>query len=164
MQATLFPGVPSSQPAFHGRRYTSIVVNRAINFVANKLSDADLNAGSCLIFPQILQTLQSYFSGICHQSDFAKSSQKEGVKSQLQSLLEAFRGAALATNLRNVHALFHCLNPVLRDCVHLLSVYQNCPEMVVVVLEFCFDLADSQIPFLSKVSCGIRIHRISLIL
>ena len=128
------------------------------------MSDANFNAGSCLIFPQILHTLQSYFSGICHQSNFAKSSQKEGVKSQLQSLLEAFRGAALATNLRNVHALFHYLNPVLRDCVHLLNVYQNCPEMVVVVLKFCVDLADSQVAFLSKVGCGIRIHRISLTL
>ena len=128
------------------------------------MSDANYNAGSCLIFPQILHTLQSYFSGICHQSNFAKSSQKEGVKSQLQSLLEAFRGAALATNLRNVHALFHYLNPVLRDCVHLLNVYQNCPEMVVVVLEFCVDLADSQVAFLSKVGCCIRIHGISLTL
>ena len=36
--------------------------------------------------------------------------------------------------------------------------------MVVVVLEFCVDLADSQVAFLSKVGCGIRIHRISLTL
>ena len=98
-----------------------------------------------------MQTLQSYLLGICHQSDFAKSSQKEAVKSQLQSLLEAFRGAALATNAHNVQTLFHYLSPVLRDCVVLLNVYQNCPEMVVLVLEFSVDLVDSQITFLEEV-------------
>lgn len=100
---------------------------------------------------QLLQTLQSYLLSICHQPDFAKSSQKEGVKSQIQSLLESFRGAALATNLRNIRTLFNCLMPVLRNCVILLNVYQNCPELVVMVLEFYVDLVDSQIAFLSEV-------------
>jgi len=99
---------------------------------------------------QLLQTLQSYFLGICHQPDFAKSSQKESVKSQLQSLLESFRGAALATNIRNIQTLFDYLMPVLRNCVVLLSVYQNCPEMVVLVLEFYVDVVDSQLAFLKE--------------
>lgn len=100
---------------------------------------------------QLLQTLQSYFLGICHRSDFSKSSQKEPIKSQIQCLLESFRGAALASNLRNAHTLFNYLMPVLTNCVALLNVYQNCPEVVVLVLEFYVDLVDSQIAFLDEV-------------
>lgn len=100
---------------------------------------------------QLLHTLQSYLLNICHQPDFAKTSQKEGVKSQIQSLLESFRGAALATNTRNIQTLFDYLLPVLRNCVVLLSVYQNCPEMVVLVLEFYVDVVDAQISFLGEV-------------
>ena len=35
----------------------------------------------------------------------------------------------------------------------LLSVYQNCPEMVVLVLEFYVDVVDAQISFLGEVGC-----------
>ena len=101
---------------------------------------------------QLLQTLQSFLLGICHQPDFAKSCQKESVKSQIQTLLESFRGAALATNIRNVRTLFDYLLPVLKDCVVMLNVYQNCPEMVVLVLEFYADVVDSQICYLDEVS------------
>ncbi|XP_020623322.1 exportin-4-like [Orbicella faveolata] len=99
---------------------------------------------------QLLQTLQSYFLGICHQPDFTKSSQKEPIKSQVQSLLESFRGVALASNLRNARTLFSYLMPVLTNCVALLNVYQNCPEVVVLVLEFYVDLIDSQITYLDE--------------
>lgn len=46
--------------------------------------------------------------------------------------------------------------PVLTNCVALLNVYQNCPEVVVLVLEFYVDLVDSQIAFLAEVSCRKR--------
>ena len=74
------------------------------------------------------------------------------MKSQIQSLLESFRGVALASNLRNAHTLFSYLMPVLTNCVPLLNVYQNCPEVVVLVLEFYLDLIDSQITYLDEVS------------
>ena len=48
--------------------------------------------------------------------------------------------------------LFNYLLPVLRDCVALLNVYQNCPDVVVLVLEFYVDLVDSQIAFQGEVS------------
>lgn len=102
---------------------------------------------------QLLQTLQSYFLGICQQPDFTKSSQKEPIKSQIQSLLESFRGVALASNLRNARTLFSYLMPVLTNCVALLNVYRNCPEVVVLVLELYVDLIDSQITYLDEVSC-----------
>lgn len=105
-----------------------------------------------LLWLQLLQTLQSFLLGICHQPDFAKSCQKESIKSQIQTLLESFRGAALATNVRNVRTLFDYLLPVLKDCVVMLNVYQNCPEMVVLVLEFYADVVDSQICYLDEVS------------
>lgn len=99
---------------------------------------------------QLLQTLQSFLLGICHQPDFAKLCQKENVKSQVQTLLESFRGAALATNSRNFQTLFNYLLPVLNVCVVMLSVYQNCPEMVIQVLEFYVDVVDAQISFLEE--------------
>ena len=102
---------------------------------------------------QLLQTLQSHFLGICHQPDFTKSSQKEPIRSQMQCLLESFRGAALATNLHNAKTLFNYLIPVLSNCVALLSVYQNCPEVVVLVFELYVDVVDSQLAFLAEVSC-----------
>ena len=105
-----------------------------------------------LLLLQLLQTLQSFLLGICHQPDFAKSCQKESVKMQIQTLLESFRGAALATNIRNIRTLFDYLLPVLKDCVVMLNVYQNCPEMVVLVLEFYADVVDSQICYLDEVS------------
>ena len=43
--------------------------------------------------------------------------------------------------------------PVLTNCVALLNVYQNCPEVVVLVLEFYVDLIDSQITYLDEVGC-----------
>ena len=43
--------------------------------------------------------------------------------------------------------------PVLTNCVALLNVYQNCPEVVVLVLELYVDVVDSQIAFLDEVSC-----------
>lgn len=58
----------------------------------------------------------------------------------------------MASNLRNTHTLFNYLMPVLTNCVALLNVYQNCPEVVVLVLEFYVDLVDSQIAFLDEVS------------
>lgn len=60
---------------------------------------------------------------------------------------------ALASNLCNAHTLFSYLMPVLTNCVALLNVYQNCPEVVVLVLEFYVDLIDSQITYLDEVSC-----------
>ena len=60
---------------------------------------------------------------------------------------------ALASNLRNARMLFSYLMPVLTNCVALLNVYQNCPEVVVLVLEFYVDLIDSQITYLDEVSC-----------
>lgn len=113
-------------------------------------SAADDEATRKKYLDQLLQTLQSFLLGICHQPDFAKSCQKESVKSQIQTLLESFRGAALATNIRNVRTLFDYLLPVLKDCVFMLNVYQNCPEMVVLVLEFYADVVDSQICYLDE--------------
>ena len=112
-----------------------------------------IQLNTVLFFLQLLQTLQSYFLGMCHQPDFRKSSQKEPIKSQIQCLLESFRGVALASNLRNAHTLFKYLMPVLTNCVALLSVYQNCPEVIVLVLEFYVDLIDSQIASLDEVRC-----------
>lgn len=44
----------------------------------------------------------------------------------------------------------------------MLSVYQNCPEMVVLLLEFYVDVVDSQISFLGAVSCvySFVLHRL----
>ena len=60
---------------------------------------------------------------------------------------------ALASNLRNARTLFSYLMPVLTNCVALLNVYRNCPEVVVLVLELYVDLIDSQITYLDEVSC-----------
>ena len=46
MQGTSFPGVPSSQQAFHGQRCTSIVVSWAINFVATQEFSRSYNNSS----------------------------------------------------------------------------------------------------------------------
>lgn len=99
---------------------------------------------------QLLRTLQSHFLGTCHQPDFTKLSQKEPVRSQMQCLLESFRGTALAANRHNASTLFNYLLPVLSNCVPLVNVYQNCPEVVFLVLELFVDVVDSQIAYIEE--------------
>ena len=70
----------------------------------------------------------------------------------MQCLLESFRGTALAANRHNANTLFNYLLPVLSNCVPLVNVYQNCPEVVFLVLELFVDVVDSQIAYIEEVS------------
>ena len=67
-------------------------------------------------------------------------------------MLESFRGVALASNSQSTPALFSYLLPVIQDCVTLLNVYHNCPEVVYLVLELFVDLVGTQIVYLVQVS------------
>ena len=69
----------------------------------------------------------------------------------MQCLLESFRGAALAANRHSANTLFNYLLPVLSNCVPLVNVYQNCPEVVVLVFELFVDVVDSQIAYIEEV-------------
>lgn len=100
---------------------------------------------------QFLQSLYTRFSNVCQQPNFIKVAQDEEVKCEIQSLLESFRGVALASSNDNTKELFHFVQPVLRDSVTLLSIYQDCPEVSVLVLEMYVDVVQSQITFLSAV-------------
>ncbi|XP_020912207.1 exportin-4 [Exaiptasia diaphana] len=97
---------------------------------------------------QFLQSLHTRFNNVCHQPNFIKISQDEHIKAELQNLLESFRGVALASSAWNSNHLFHFLLPVLCDSVLLMNVYQDCPEVSVLVLEMFVDVVEAEITFL----------------
>ncbi|EDO28766.1 predicted protein [Nematostella vectensis] len=99
---------------------------------------------------QFLQSMHNRFGIVCHQPNFVKLAQKEPIKAEVQSLLESFKGVALAVNAWNVNELFDFLLPVLRDSVTLLSVYHTCPEVAVLVLEFYVNAVEAFVNFLSQ--------------
>lgn len=113
---------------------------------------------------QFLQSLYTRFSNVCQQPNFIKVAQDEEVKCEIQSLLESFRGVALASSNDNTKELFHFVQPVLRDSVTLLSIYQDCPEVSVLVLEMYVDVVQSQITFLSAVRCFSYVYILYLIM
>ena len=100
-----------------------------------------------------MQALKSRFTNLCHQPNFAKVSQKESVRSEVLSLLESFRGVAMASGTESARPLFEYMMPLLHDSVVLLNIYQNFSEIVVLVLEMFVDLIDAQITYLNDVSC-----------
>jgi hypothetical protein len=110
-----------------------------------------LRQNFCTYSQQFLQSLYTRFSSVCQQPNFIKVSQDEEVKYEIQSLLESFRGVALASSTENTKDLFKLVHPVLRDSVTLLNIYQDCPEVSVLVLEMYVDVVQSQITFLSTV-------------
>lgn len=58
----------------------------------------------------------------------------------------------MAANRHNANTLFNYLLPVLSNCVPLVNVYQNCPELVFLILELFVDVVDSQIAYIEEVS------------
>ena len=73
------------------------------------------------------------------------------MKLEVQTLLESFKGVALASSSQTTSSLFGYLLPIVQDCVVLLNVYHNCPEVVCLVLELYVDLVGAQIVHLVEV-------------
>ena len=67
-------------------------------------------------------------------------------------MLESLRGITLATDPENVNLIFQFLSPPLEDSSLLLSEYQNCPEIVELLLQLFVDTVQSLIVYLNKVS------------
>ena len=110
---------------------------------------------------QILNPIKTRFLAVIQAPMFQKECQHEAYKEEVERLLQCFRGAAEATDRRNVSFLFSFLVPVLEDCVPLFELYHNCSETVEILLSLLLDIVDSQLGFLTKVGqlllCGILI-------
>ncbi|XP_028413585.1 exportin-4-like isoform X2 [Dendronephthya gigantea] len=126
--------------------------------VQRELSRALVIAGSAIehdssrkqYLSQILNPIKARFLSVVQAPMFRKECQHEAFKEEVERLLQCFRGAAKATDRRNVSFLFSFLVPVLEDCVPLFELYHNCSETVEILLSLLLDVVDSQLGFLTK--------------
>lgn len=152
VQALVLAGSSGEGSSLRDRYWNQVGINntmllKVMLFVCLPLTSLQL---SYMMF-QFLHSLYTRFSNVCQQPNFINVAQDEEVKCEIQSLLESFRGVALASSTHNTKELFHFILPVLHDSVTLLNIYQDCPEVSVLVLEMYVDVVQSQIAFLSLV-------------
>ena len=103
------------------------------------------------ISSQILLPVQEQFKKLLQQEDFVRKAQNEEVKQQLMLLLSLLKGVVMGSRVDNVPDLFSFCVPLLNESVALMKTYQNCPEIIEMLLSVFVEVASRQLCYLNEV-------------
>ncbi|XP_071955681.1 exportin-4-like [Antedon mediterranea] len=112
---------------------------------------------------EVLQPLQEKFFGYVDEESFDARATNEEVKSDICFCLSLLTGVLQATRVLNVEHLHNFCVPFLPRCLALVKVYQNYPEVIVLILQVFVELANRQLCYISQ-SQSHRFYESSLTL
>ncbi|XP_033118145.1 exportin-4-like [Anneissia japonica] len=99
---------------------------------------------------EILQPLQEKFNSYVDEESFDANATNEPVMSDICFCLSLLKGVLQATRVDNVLHLHNYCFPFLSRCIGLVKVYQNYPEVIVLILEVYVELANRQLCYINE--------------
>ncbi|CAG8499703.1 5021_t:CDS:10 [Ambispora leptoticha] len=109
------------------------ILVQTITIIISGASDPDLRLN---YFEILAQAIEKRLLNALQRPDFDQKYQQAEVMSDIMSALEMFDGLALASSISNSAMVFSFCAKYFESFVRILQYYQNCPEVIVLVLQF----------------------------